>query len=72
MLVRHLKEVIEKLKPHMASHGIPDKIVSDNGPQISSQEFKKFKDLFEFDHITTSPTYPRSNGKPENVVKTAQ
>ena len=40
------KEVIDKLKPHMAIHGIPDKIVSDNGPQFSSQEFKKFKDLY--------------------------
>ena len=29
----------------MARHGIPDKIVSNNGPQFSSQEFKKFKDL---------------------------
>ena len=53
----------------MARHGIPDKIVSDNGPQFSSQEFKKFKDLYEFDHVTSSPTYPQSNGK---VVKTAQ
>ena len=52
------KEVIDKLKPHMARHGIPDKIVSDNGPQFSSQEFKKFKDLYEFDHVTSSPTYP--------------
>ena len=66
------KEVIEKLKPHMARHGIPDKIVSDNGPQFSSQEFKKFKDLYEFDHVTSSPTYPQSNGKAENAVKTAQ
>ena len=53
----------------MARHGIPDKIVSDNGPQFSSQEFKKFKDLYEFDHVTSSPTYPQSNGK---AVKTAQ
>ena len=66
------KEVIEKLKPHMARHGIPDKIVSDNGPQFSSQEFKKFRDLYEFDHVTSSPTYPQSNGKAENAVKTAQ
>ena len=26
------KEVIEKLKPHMARHGVPDKIVSDKAP----------------------------------------
>ena len=66
------KEVIENLKPHMARHGIPDKIVSDNGPQFSSQEFKVFKDCHEFDHVTSSPTYPQSNGKAENAVKTAQ
>ena len=66
------KEVIEKLKPHMARHGIPDKIVSDNGPQFSSQEFKKFKELYEFDHVTSSPTYSQSNGKAENAVKTVQ
>ena len=29
------KEVIEKLKPYLARHGITDKIVSDNGPQFS-------------------------------------
>ena len=66
------KEVIEKLKSHMARHGIPDKIVSNNGPQFSSQEFKKFKDLYEFDHVTSSPTYPQLNGRVENAVKTAQ
>ena len=66
------KEVIEKLKPHMARHGIPDKIVSDNGPQFSSQESKVFKDCYEFDHVTSFPTYPQSNGMAENAVKTAQ
>ncbi|XP_022809152.1 uncharacterized protein K02A2.6-like [Stylophora pistillata] len=66
------KEVIEKLKPHMARHVIPDKIVSDNGPQFSSQEFQTFKELYEFDHVTSSPTYPQLNGKTENAVKTVE
>ena len=56
----------------MARHGIPDKIVSDNGPQFSSQEFRMFNDCYEFDHITSFPTYPQSNSKAENAVKTVQ
>ena len=64
--------IIEKLKPHMARDGIPDKIVSDNGPLFSSQEFKKFRYMYEFDHVTSSPAYPQSNGKAENAVKTVQ
>lgn len=66
------QEVIDKLKPHMVRHGLLDNIVSDNSSQFSSQEFKKFKNLYEFDHVTSCPTYPQSNGKVENIVKTAQ
>jgi len=56
----------------MARHGIPDKIVSENGPQFISQEFEKFKDLCELDQVTSFPTYPQSHDKAENAVKTAQ
>ena len=66
------REVIDKLKCQMARHGIPDTLRSDNGPQFSSQEFMKFSELYEFDHITSSPAYPQSNGKAENSVKTAE
>ena len=56
----------------MARQGLRDKIVSDNGSQFSSQEFERFKDLYQFDPVTSSPTYPQSNGRAENTVKTAQ
>jgi len=28
--------------PFLSRHGIPDELISDNGPQYSSQEFKDF------------------------------
>ena len=33
---------VHKLKHHFARHGIPDVVVSDNGPQYSSEHFKLF------------------------------
>lgn len=64
--------VIHKLKAHFARHGIPDIVISDNGPQYSSQEFRQFSTAWEFRHITSSPAYPQSNGKVESAVKTAK
>ena len=53
----------------MARHGIPDKLMTDNGPPFSSAEFSTFSQLYEFRHITSSPGYPQSNGKAESAVK---
>ena len=36
--------VIRKLKTHFARQGIPDIVISDNGPQYSSHEFQRFSD----------------------------
>ena len=51
-------------------YGIPDILVSDNGPQYTSDRFKKFEEDWNFEHVFSSPHYPQSNGKAENAVKT--
>ena len=33
---------IKHLKPHFARHGIPEDVITDNGPQFSSGEFATF------------------------------
>ena len=55
------------LKKQFARHGIPSVVFSDNSP-FNSQEFRKFAELYEFEHQTSSPRYPQSNGKTENAV----
>ena len=46
--------------------------MTDNGPQFSSAEFSAFARTWDFDHVTSSPKYPQSNGKAENAVKTVK
>ena len=54
--------VIAALKPIFASYGVPETLMSDNGPQYASQEFAKFADLYGFTHITSSPQGRRNRG----------
>lgn len=64
--------VIHKLKAAFARHGIAETVVSDNGQQYKSGEFKVFAKLWEFKHITSSPHFPQSNGLAEKTVHTAK
>ena len=63
--------IINKLKKHFATHGIPNQLHSDNGPPYNSAEFSNFLKSSGSEHITSSPGYPQSNGRVENAVKTA-
>eukprot|EP00731_Ephydatia_muelleri_P004100 Em0002g276a len=64
--------IIEKLKPMFSRQGIPEVLVSDNGPQYSSHEMKEFAQIYGFTHITSSPRYPQSNGQAERAVQTVK
>ena len=62
--------VTKAILPMLARYGIPDVMVSDNGPQFDSAEFATFAKTWGFKHDTSSPRYAQSNGKVENAVKT--
>ena len=61
--------VISTMKQIFSEHDIPSRVVSDNGPQYSHKAFKEFAQQWQFDHITSSPKFPKSNGFIERQIQ---
>ena len=64
--------VIAKTKEHFGRYGIPETVISDNGPQFCSHEYTTFAKEWDFTHVTSSPYHSQSNGKAESAVKIAK
>ena len=64
--------VIAKMKSLFAEQGVPQRVISDNGGHFSSDAFRRFADQWCFDHVTSSPHYPQSNGFVERNVQTVK
>ena len=60
------------LKSFFSRHGIPEIITADNGPQFVDATFSKFAEEWGFNHLTSSPHYPQSNGEAEIAGHTAK
>ena len=68
---RATSDLIVKLTKRVFSEqGVPDRVISDNGGHFDSQAFRLFANAWGFEHITSSPHYPRSNGFIERQIQT--
>lgn len=70
-----MKELDVELIIERARQKFPEanpRIISDNGPQFVSGDFKEYVKLCGMTHVRTSPYYPQSNGKLERVNKTVK
>ena len=63
------EHTIEVLKEVFATRGIPDLILTDNGPQFSAESFAQFAKSYGFTHTTSSPRFPQANGEAERAVR---
>ena len=62
------KTVVDLTKQIFSKHGILEIVRSDNGPHFQGY-YKTFSEDYGFEHVTSSPHYPRSNGFIESQVK---
>ena len=63
-------KTVELLPQLFASYGLPEQVVSDNGPQFVSEEFRQFMQGNGIRHIRCAPYHPASNGLVERFVRT--
>ena len=62
MSVTMATATIQQLRMIFSCFGLPETLVSDNGPQFSSKEFCAFCRLNGIHHILVTPYHPASNG----------
>ena len=63
------KTIIE-LRRIFAAYGLPEQVVTDNGPQFVADEFATFMKMNGIKHIRCAPYHPSSNGAVERFVQT--
>ncbi|XP_026537088.1 uncharacterized protein K02A2.6-like [Notechis scutatus] len=61
--------VTKQLRKLFATHGLPDLLVSDNGPQFTALAFEQFLAEQGIRHALTAPAHPASNGRAERMVR---
>ena len=60
---------VSTLRSLFARTGLPDQIVSDNGPQFTSEAFRKFTSANGVKHAMGAPYHPSTNGQVERLVQ---
>jgi transposase InsO family protein len=73
--VHHMKsttteKTMETMRRVFAQHGVPLELVSDNGPQFTSENFEKFLKLNNIKHLKSPAFHPSTNGEAERFVQT--
>ena len=63
------ESVISAMEAIFTIHGIPEEIMTDNGPPFNSNAFSAFAKKSGFHHRKITPLWPQANGQAENFMK---
>ena len=61
-------KTLEVLRQFFSAYGLTEQLVTDNGPQFTSEEFLAFVKCNGIKHVRTTPYHPSSNGLAERFV----
>ncbi|XP_058042578.1 uncharacterized protein K02A2.6-like [Ahaetulla prasina] len=64
--------VISVLRHLFVTHGLPDTLVSDNGPQFTATQFEGYLAEEGIRHVLSAPFHPATNGLAERFVRSAK
>lgn len=64
------RNLIKEIDTIFSDKGFPDHVVSDNGPQLTSDELREYLRKYGIKHTFSAPFYPATNRAAENFVKT--
>ena len=59
------RRIIDTLETMFSTHGIPNSLKTDNGPQFVSDEIEKYFQDNDIEHRTSTPLWPQANGEVE-------
>ena len=63
------ERIIAILKRLFAQFGLPEQVVSDNGPQFTFEDLELLMQSNSFKHLWSTPYHPASNGAVEQLVR---
>ena len=61
--------ILQRLRTLFSNFGVPESVVTDNGPQFIAAEFQEFCKLNGIRHVLIAPYHPASNGLAERGVQ---
>jgi len=63
------EKIVLAMEKMFIIHGIPDEILTDNGPPFNSKAFSSFSNRAGFHHRKITPLWPQANGQAEAFMK---